>query len=91
MKLDVERVRLDRGGYDRRGRYWGSGAPLYRVTSDEPLSDAQIERLYGTSAYYKPREIDEYVRASNAREAREKVAGMYRLERVSARDRRRMR
>lgn len=35
MKLAVERVRLDRGGYDRSGRYFGGGAPLFRVTGEQ--------------------------------------------------------
>lgn len=26
----LERIGIDRQGYDRRGRYWGVGAPLYR-------------------------------------------------------------
>jgi hypothetical protein len=32
--VDVERVRLNRGGYDSRGRYWGVGEPLYSVYVD---------------------------------------------------------
>ncbi|MEH3064918.1 MAG: hypothetical protein PGN33_19990 [Methylobacterium radiotolerans] len=31
------RVRLDRGGYDRGGAYWGLGAPLYEFTG--PVTD----------------------------------------------------
>jgi hypothetical protein len=34
-RYPVERIRLDRGGYDRTGRYWGLGAPLYRVWDNE--------------------------------------------------------
>lgn len=30
------RVRINRGGYDRHGAYWGDGAPLYRVTVEGP-------------------------------------------------------
>lgn len=33
-KVRVSRVRLDRGGYDSGGAYWGIGAPLYWVRSD---------------------------------------------------------
>lgn len=28
-KLHLERVRLDAGGYDKGGAYWGFGSPLY--------------------------------------------------------------
>jgi hypothetical protein len=30
-RIYARRVRLDRGGYDSGGAYWGTGAPLYRV------------------------------------------------------------
>lgn len=33
--LQVTRIHLDRGGYDSRGRYYGVGAPLFEITSDE--------------------------------------------------------
>lgn len=28
-KLRLYRVKINSGGYDERGRYWGVGAPLY--------------------------------------------------------------
>jgi hypothetical protein len=31
--IRATRVRINRGGYDSRGKYWGVGAPLYRVES----------------------------------------------------------
>ena len=31
----LERVRLNRGGYDDGGAYWGAGAPLYRYAATE--------------------------------------------------------
>ena len=31
-KITCERIRLSKGGYEARRRYWGVGAPLYRVT-----------------------------------------------------------
>lgn len=33
-RMYAQRVRLDRGGYDPDGRYWGVGAPLYYVTDE---------------------------------------------------------
>lgn len=34
IKLHLERVRLDSGGYDNGGAYWGSGDPLWYAHSD---------------------------------------------------------
>lgn len=58
FKVHLERVRLDRGGYEvsgyHRGRYWGVGAPLYRYSDDSGA-------------------IDGYVRAASRTEAKERV------------------
>lgn len=38
MKFYLQRVRLNQGGYDRTGQYWGIGQPLYwyeSIDSDE--------------------------------------------------------
>jgi hypothetical protein len=40
--LRIARVRLDAGGYDSGGAYWGDGAPLYRVW-DQQTAGCQIE------------------------------------------------
>lgn len=45
LRLRVERVPLDRGGYDPRGRYYGTGEPLYRIFSDEDVRVEGIPRL----------------------------------------------
>lgn len=39
IKVSLARVRIDRGGYDSGGAYWGLGAPLYRATSDDDAVD----------------------------------------------------
>ena len=52
-RLDVERVHLDRGGYDRQGRYYGTGEKLYEVTTDggestrvrAPSANAALSRV----------------------------------------------
>jgi hypothetical protein len=31
----AKRVRLDRGGYDSSGQYFGSGAPLYEIDNED--------------------------------------------------------
>lgn len=33
MRLRLVRVRIDSGGYDSGGAYWGIGSPLYRAVS----------------------------------------------------------
>jgi hypothetical protein len=53
-KLRAEKIRLNRQGYTSGGRYYGVGAPLYRVTSDDG-------------------ELDEVVRAPNAKSAKEQA------------------
>lgn len=44
-EFELERVKLDRGGYDARGRYFGVGQPLFRATvpvnGDEALFRAK--------------------------------------------------
>lgn len=83
----AERVRLDRGGYDSRGGYWGRGRPLYRVFADLP-ADVAAHILDHPSTHLRYRfgiqirpivgtgeaEIDHHVRADDAKDAREQVA-----------------
>ncbi len=35
IKLHLERVRLDSGGYDKGGAYWGTGLRLYVAWADD--------------------------------------------------------
>lgn len=35
QRFYLERVRLDSGGYDQGGAYWGCGDPLYRFESED--------------------------------------------------------
>lgn len=35
----LRRVRLNAGGYDRRGTYWGLGLPLYNAQCDTDGND----------------------------------------------------
>lgn len=41
-KLYLQRIRLDSGGYDPSGTYWGSGQPLYCAFGED-----------GTESYYR--------------------------------------
>lgn len=77
--LNVERIRLDRGGYDASGRYYGGGPPLFRVTSDAPLPADVEPRTTGRLGYVAGGGywIDTVVRAPSAREARRIVAAEF--------------
>jgi hypothetical protein len=35
VKLTIRRIKLDRGGYDERGMYWGVGERLYSCDEAE--------------------------------------------------------
>ena len=74
--LEVERIRLDRQGYDRRGTYYGTGRPFFRVTSTGPLPPDVEPRPTGRFGYVASDGywIDTFVRAETAREARREVA-----------------
>jgi hypothetical protein len=41
VKLDVVRVPVNRQGYDARGRYWGTGERLWRVSGED--GDREID------------------------------------------------
>ena len=47
-KVRMRRVRLDSGGYDKGGAYFGLGAPLYYVSGDE----SGYVYVRGVSRYY---------------------------------------
>lgn len=46
-KLYVSRIRLDSGGYDSGGAYWGHGAPIY-AASDTPVGDMPESTVFVT-------------------------------------------
>lgn len=39
MKVSLRRMRIDSGGYDAGGSYWGLGAPLYWAGDDDGIID----------------------------------------------------
>ena len=57
IRLDVERIAINRGGYDRHGKYWGSGQPLYWVSSHTPVPIANVPRLQRGSRYWSYGEL----------------------------------
>ena len=63
FKLHLERVRLDRGGYDSSGRYWGIGEPLYRYYDDSGELDGHVRGVTRAAAKerlhrYYPSNVD---------------------------------
>lgn len=58
LRMQTERVKLNRGGYDGRGKYWGVGEKLWRVSVIDVATD-----IY----------VDEHVRAPTQRDAKSKV------------------
>lgn len=63
--IHLDRVRLDRQGYDRRGRYWGTGAPLFEYYSDS--YDVQGSLRAADRAGAKAKLRTQYPRAKIAR------------------------
>ncbi len=53
----LERVRLNNGGYDAGGAYWGIGAPLYRAYSDTSANGK--ENLPRVETYSRARSRDD--------------------------------
>jgi hypothetical protein len=64
-KWTLQRVRIDAGGYDSGGAYWGTGTPLYwacsadgeaelffRATSRD-AAKAHVRRLYSLATFYR--------------------------------------
>ena len=60
--MTASRVRLDRQGYDSRGRYFGTGAPLYQVLIEHDDVEGRIRPpAHG------------YVRAHSSKEAKQEA------------------
>jgi hypothetical protein len=64
-KWSLCRVRIDSGGYDNGGAYWGHGAPLWQACTDDGESElffrassreaakAHIRELCPTARFYR--------------------------------------
>lgn len=61
-KVSLRRVRLDQGGYDQGGAYWGHGQPLFCAWNDEnppvyvratdrDTAKADLARMYEVTFY----------------------------------------
>lgn len=60
-RLTLRRVRLDQGGYDSNGTYFGLGAPLYWYASDDGSIDDMLRA--GTRESAKKQILDRYPNA----------------------------
>ena len=63
--ISVEQVRIDRQGYDSRGRYWGVGQKLYRV-STETGDDVYLRASSAQAARTKVQSERAHVRQAQA-------------------------
>jgi hypothetical protein len=54
------RVRLDSGGYDAGGSYWGLGAPLYYFEGEHADGDIASGYLRGSRDYAKQQVRERY-------------------------------
>lgn len=63
-KLQLERIRINGGGYDAGGAYWGLGQPLWRVmdqdgnhkffrASDRAAAKASVVADYPDAKFYR--------------------------------------
>lgn len=68
IKFYLRRERLNNGGYDSGGAYWGIGSPLYRFESVEEFDVPYREY---------PEQIEGYTRASDRDDAKAIVRATY--------------
>ena len=68
VKFHIERVRINQGGYDDGGAYWGIGAPLYHAWGETPP-------VINTGYYGLTDDADQeiYLRAYSREDAKSKV------------------
>ena len=62
--LSLRRIRLDRDGYDERGRYYGIDEPLWRIWNADDTEEGSEE-------------IDFFIRAIDREAARREAVRMY--------------
>jgi hypothetical protein len=54
-KFTLQRVRLNKGGYNSRGHYYGHGQPLYWYMSEDGKYDGYVRALTRVAAKQKLR------------------------------------
>jgi hypothetical protein len=63
VKFILRRVRINNGGYDSTGTYWGNGSPLYWAQSEEEFD-------FGGNY---PESLENHFRAANRQHAKELI------------------
>lgn len=58
FKFSLQHVRLDRGGYDSGGAYWGIGRPLYVAVADSLWVEAEQRDAEGPEFYFRADDRD---------------------------------
>ena len=75
FKFHLVRVRINSGGYDSGGAYWGRGEPLYWACTDEEF-ETTASLVYGFAAP-EIMAVDLYVRANDREDAKVAVRTQY--------------
>jgi hypothetical protein len=57
VKLHLNRIRLNLGGYDSGGAYWGVGAPLWHAWADAGEETEAVEAFFRASDREEARAI----------------------------------
>lgn len=56
-KLRLYQVRLDSGGYDNGGAYWGHGEPLWRCMGETEDPEMEIDWFFRASTRHEAKAI----------------------------------
>ncbi len=64
MKFNLVKIRLNQGGYDSQGNYYGNYATLYRATACESIDGKWVDFI-------------EEIRASDRWDAKEQILHKY--------------
>jgi hypothetical protein len=93
-RVYLEREPLDRGGYTRRGKYFGTGARLYRFTSDGVVDKYGRDTGVASASMHPDMEgvryrdgyVDGHVRAADRKSAMAKIRAVFPNVRFSGKE-----
>lgn len=58
MRYSVRKVRLNNGGYDSSGKYWGIGQPLYFIQPDDDTRSYYLRAVNREAVKQRIRKLD---------------------------------